>query len=1432
MISKTHCGLAAFSSLFALLVLVICRGVFASGVPDSQTSYTWTRSGPVVGRVNALSIAPSNPAIRYAGIASSSGGFGADSKLAVYKSLDSGATWSLSGLLDKTIDSLAVDPNNPNVVYAGTSQGDVFKSNDGGSSWNGPYLSGFGSGDLTALIIDGNNTAVLYAGVFTRGVFKSTDAGLTWNSLTSVLPTNGIRSLVMDPGNSNIIYAAGTSKFIYKSIDAGASWNLSNNGIADSAEFSSALALSPSNTSVLYKSTGLGVYKTTDSAASWTLTGPGLPSAGITSLAVDPANSAIVMAGIFNQGVFKTTDGGGTWNPTSLGALGVNTLTIETGNPNIVHAGSIRNGILKSTDAGGTWSQETNMPTGDVREITPDPGNPAVLYVNTSDGMYKTSNSGTSWMASLATNVSVLSGFPTHSLALDPSNPSTLYAASDFSGVFKTSDGGTSWVGTYQANININTVAIDPVATQNLYLATYPAHLLKSTNGGASWNPIAAPGDVAVLAVDPVNPAIVYAGSNIGVSKSTNGGTNWTLTSLPTGSANPYVLSLVLDPTNPAIVYAATYNGVTYKTVNGGLNWSPVFTDVAGHVLAFAFDPGTAGTVFVGTDQGVFMSTNGGQSSGNFSNGLPAAARTVMSLHYNSGSRVLYAGTMDGVYTLSLGPTVNEPLDGRVTDINGVGIAGVTMTVSGPPTGMTVSTLTDANGDYSFNNSVGGDTLTPSKTGYVFDPSSIIAVSSGGPVPITGTHNFIGGTATYTLTGRVIDGTGAGLSNIIVTVTGSQQRATVTDPNGNYAIFGLFAGGNYTFRPSQNGFVFLPGAVGFPSLPAGDRTVPTFVGTMHPYTISGQVKDNLNNPVSAVLLSLRRVGGNDGVGVSTNPSGNYSIANVASEATYTLTPSKAGFSFSPATVTFATPNGNQVANFTAIPFPTVEFSATNYDVGEGSVSVVVTVTRSGDTTIASTVDFASTNGTASQLRDYEVANGTISFAAGETSRTFRVLVVDDVFAETNETVNLTLSSPTGATLTGSTTATVTILDNDSSGTTSPVSRQFVSNLVGAEEVPATPNAVKGNGGIVQLSNDELSAKVSLLFSGLTGSETGAHVHAGAVGVNGPIIFPLPLGNPINNFVINPTSQQVADLRAVQQYMNVHSSSFLNGEIRGQLQWNPAEEADFFVRQAYFDFLSRVPDAGGFAFWTAEITNCQTDVECLRRKRVDVSNAFFYEQEFQQTAAYVLRLYRGAYGNNQPFPNPNPNAGFPNEEKKLPSYAVFVADRARVIGGANLAQKQLDLANLFVTRPEFTTKYPASLATADQFVGAVLATLQTDLGVNLSGQRTNLINLYNGSGGGRGAVMYRLADDNATNPIANQPFIDAEYNRSFVLGQYFGYLRRNPDIPGFLFWLGQVNGAALRDVPRQHAMVCSFITSGEFQLRFGPVASRNNNECPQ
>ena len=277
-----------------------------------------------------------------------------------------------------------------------------------------------------------------------------------------------------------------------------------------------------------------------------------------------------------------------------------------------------------------------------------------------------------------------------------------------------------------------------------------------------------------------------------------------------------------------------------------------------------------------------------------------------------------------------------------------------------------------------------------------------------------------------------------------------------------------------------------------------------------------------------------------------------------------------------------------------------------------------------------------------------------------------------------------------------------------------------------------------------------------------------------------------------------------------------------------------DDSDFFVNQHYVDFLNRFPDTSGFNFWVGSFAPCGTNQACINARRIDVSNAFFFELEFQQTGAYVYRLWRNSYGNNQPSPNPHPDPNHPGEDLKMPSYAAFKADRQLVVGGSNLAQKQLDLAKAFVIRTEFVAKYPAGLATADQFVDAVLATVQNDLGVNLSSEKPGLVALYNqGSNAtdSRANVIYRLADDNvSTNPINNRPLIDAEYNRAFVFTEYSGYLRRNSDVAGFLFWLGQVNGGPLRDISKQHAMVCSFITSQEYQLRFGSTATHTNAEC--
>ncbi len=375
----------------------------------------------------------------------------------------------------------------------------------------------------------------------------------------------------------------------------------------------------------------------------------------------------------------------------------------------------------------------------------------------------------------------------------------------------------------------------------------------------------------------------------------------------------------------------------------------------------------------------------------------------------------------------------------------------------------------------------------------------------------------------------------------------------------------------------------------------------------------------------------------------------------------------------------------------------------------------------------------------------------------------------------------------------------------------------------------TPTPAATGIGSVLLSSDQTSEQASLVFSHVAGVETAADIDGPAgPGVSGPLLFSLPTANPVTNFQIGGlTTQQVADLRSGLHYMNVHSSNFPNGEIRGQLLWNPTLEESFFVNQHYYDFLQRIPDAGGLAYWTGQISQCQSDPQCLHDRTIVVSNAFFFELEYQQTGAYVYRLFRAAFGNDQPSPNPDPLN--PREAYKIPSYEVYVALRARVVGGSDLATGQQNAANILVNGTDFLAKYPASL-TLDRFVDAVLLTIQNDIGVDLSSQRAALVAL-----GSRSAVMYHLANDDlggGNGGINNRAFIDAEYNRSFVITQYFGYLRRDGDIFGILFWLRQLNSAPLRDTTKQNAMVCSFITSAEYQQRFGPNVPRTNAECPQ
>jgi len=245
--------------------------------------------------------------------------------------------------------------------------------------------------------------------------------------------------------------------------------------------------------------------------------------------------------------------------------------------------------------------------------------------------------------------------------------------------------------------------------------------------------------------------------------------------------------------------------------------------------------------------------------------------------------------------------------------------------------------------------------------------------------------------------------------------------------------------------------------------------------------------------------------------------------------------------------------------------------------------------------------------------------------------------------------------------------------------------------------------------------------------------------------------------------------------------------------------NSIDTAEYFVRQQYLDFLGREPDAGGFAYWSNQLNQCQGNADCSRSRRIEVSAAFFNSQEFNDTGSFVYRLYRGTLG------------------RQL-GYNEFATDRAQVVGGPNLETSKTAFANAFVQRSEFAQKYQ-SATSASAFVDALLSTMSAG-GVDLSSARSALIDRYSTGGNlaeSRALVVRDLVDNTA--------FTNAVRNQSFVAMEYFGYLRRNPEADGYNFWLNVLNTTS-----DARGMVCSFITSAEYQHRFGSVVSHSNAEC--
>jgi photosystem II stability/assembly factor-like uncharacterized protein len=320
----------------------------------------------------------------------------ASAGVTLFKSTDGGMHWQASnkGLPgDFNVHLLAVDRTNPSTIYAGISSlgpGGVFKSVDGGSTWSGTIAKDFVSANILIAAFDPRTPSTSYAGFnrstpFNSEVQKSLDGGRTWFSLFLPFQFNGLR-----PGE---------------------------------------LAIDPTDSAILYFATR---FKSSDGGFRWKEIGKGLEGSGLI-LAFDPTNSSILYASVSTvfgkpSGLFKSTSGGKKWIATDLSNVTIQSVAFDPLNQSRVYAGG--GGLFKSDDHGETWKAvKTRTTLPPILQLIVDPVDSSTVYANTTGGFFKSTNRGKDWIAANA-------GLPGNALyvAIDPKNPSTLYAGSRATG--------------------------------------------------------------------------------------------------------------------------------------------------------------------------------------------------------------------------------------------------------------------------------------------------------------------------------------------------------------------------------------------------------------------------------------------------------------------------------------------------------------------------------------------------------------------------------------------------------------------------------------------------------------------------------------------------------------------------------------------------------------------------------------------------------------------------------------------------------------------------------------------------------------------------------------------------------------------------------------------------------------------------------------
>ncbi len=672
--------------------------------------------GPAImsGRVIDLELHPTNPRIIYAGTAG--GG--------VWKSNDGGATFNpIFEEYCQSIGAVAIDPSDPdNTVYVGTGEiwtrnsvsiGDgLYKTTDGGATWN---KLGFEKSERIAnIIINPNNPNELYVGVLgalwsdsdQRGVYKSEDGGASWTQILYDGPATGCADLAMDPTNPNILYASmwefrrtpwsfnsgGAKSALYKSEDGGANWTKIHQGFPKGKLGRLAIAIAPSQPNILYtvieaeEKDKKGLYRSDDGGATWKQSNNDF---GITvrpfyfsRIVVDPKNPDIIVKGGLSGSISR--DGGKTFK--NLGYMHSDIHDVVFGVKDSDHLfAATDGGVYRSWNGGTTFEIVENLPLSQFYHVSVDDQEPYNVYGGLQDNgsWFGPSSAPGGVRGALWTSVGQGDGFrvlkhPTQNIiysemqgaenvwrfdvdnrliktiqplpkkgqpklrfnwnapmAISEHQPDRFYMGSQF--LHRSEDRGETWE------------TLSPDLTTN-----DPAKQNQEDSGGLSMDNSGAENHTTIFTIteSPLDENIIWVGTDDGnVQLTKDGGKTWTntvgnISGLPANTWTYHIKASSHDKATAYVVFEGHSTGdmtpYVYKTMDFGASWKNIATDeIKTFARSLEEDPINPDLLFLGTEMGLYITNNGGESWSQFTNNVPPVAIHYLTLQKRTNDLVM-----------------------------------------------------------------------------------------------------------------------------------------------------------------------------------------------------------------------------------------------------------------------------------------------------------------------------------------------------------------------------------------------------------------------------------------------------------------------------------------------------------------------------------------------------------------------------------------------------------------------------------------------------------------------------------------------------------------------------------------------------------------------------------------------------------------------